>query len=113
MVGAGLDYGKVEVLITGDTTFRKELDIDGEVIVRATRLEAYSKLLISKFDGTSSYLVINSKLIKDPIKFPNLKTMLTNVPDLAIRDYPEIHSIYFRQWKHRRVRDEAIRQNVG
>lgn len=107
-IGGGLDYGSVEVLIAINSSFRKEYDIDSEVIIRAKRLEAHSKELMIMFDPESSFLIINSEHINYPEKIPQLKIAFTNTPDLEIRDYPEIKSIYYRQWKHYRIRDNKV-----
>ena len=104
LVGAGLAYGAISLLVHGDVQFRQELDIDGEAIVRATRLEAYSKLLNKKVDYDSSFLVISPELEEVAIEISGIKIWLTNSQELAIRDYPAIKSVLYRQWKHNRAR---------
>jgi class 3 adenylate cyclase len=104
VVGAGIAYGEIELLIRGDAKFRQELDIDGESIIRAKRLESYSKLLNSKVDKDSSFLVISPELNEACKSINSIKIWLTNTNELAVRDYHEIKSVLYRQWKHNRAR---------
>lgn len=107
LVGAGLSYGEIEVVIRGDDKYRKELDIDGESIVRAVRLESYSKFLNKSISDESSFMVISPEFEKvvDP-KF-GIRICYTQTKETAVRDYPWIQFVYFRQWKHNRIRSTA------
>ncbi len=107
LVGAGLSFGEIEVVVRGDDKYRKELDIDGESIVRAVRLESYSKFLNKNISDDSSFLVISPEFERaiDP-KF-GIRICYTQTKETAVRDYPWIKFVYFRQWKHNRSRPLA------
>lgn len=105
LVGAGIASGEIDVVVRGDANFRQELDIDGEPIVRAVRLEAYSKLLNKMVDQSSSFLIISPELSEPAsVSTDGLKVWMTNNATLAVRDYPNIQSVAYRQWKHKRIR---------
>ena len=57
-IGVGIDRGKVWKGVRGSEV-RKELDIWGDAVNCASRLEAYSKALISRFNRDSSLLVMS------------------------------------------------------
>lgn len=103
LIGAGIAFGPVEVVLRGDKRFRQELDIDGETIVRAVRLESYSKFLNINVDQDSSFLLISPELASEVLGVPGIHEWKT-VGEGQIRDYPWIEKIYFRQWKHNRKR---------
>ncbi len=104
LVGAGLSFGGIDVVIRGDDKYRKELDIDGESIVRAVRLESYSKFLNKSISDDSSFLVISPEFEKTIEPKLGIRICYTQTKETAVRDYPWIKFVYFRQWKHNRVR---------
>lgn len=106
LIGAGIAYGSVEVVLRGDKRYRQELDIDGETIVRAVRLESYSKVLNLKVDNDSSFLLISPELSSEVAGVPGVHEWYTT-GEGQIRDYPWIEKVYYRQWKHNRKRNTS------
>lgn len=107
LVGAGLSFGGIEVVIRGDDIYRKELDIDGESIVRAVRLESYSKYLNKSISDDSSFLVISPEFERTIDEKLKVRICYTQTQATAVRDYPWIKFVYYRQWKHNRTRGLA------
>jgi class 3 adenylate cyclase len=103
VIGAGLSAGQIDVIIRGDEGTRQELDIEGIAVIRAARLESYSKLLNKSIDSESSFLVLDPELsvwVADP---SILRWPITNQED-QVRDFPDIKSVFYRRWKHNRQR---------
>ncbi|OQW49012.1 MAG: hypothetical protein A4S09_12930 [Proteobacteria bacterium SG_bin7] len=107
LVGAGLSFGEIEVLVRGDEKYHKELDVDGESIVRAVRLESYSKFLNKTISDDSSFLVISPEFEKAIEPKHGIRICYTQTKETAVRDYPWIKFVYFRQWKHNRPRSSV------
>lgn len=106
LIGAGLAHGPIEIVLRGDKRYKQELDIDGETIVRAVRLESYSKYLNSNVDSDSSFLIISPELGSEIEGVPGVHAWATK-GEGHIRDYPWIEKVFFRQWKHNRSRAQA------
>ncbi len=104
-IGASVASGDIEIIVRGDASVRQEFDIDGEPIVRAARLEAYTKLLSNIVDSNSSYLVISPEFAKFLESFSQIKMVLIDRPEIQVRDYPDMKQVFYRQWKHKRERD--------
>ncbi|MBI4925637.1 MAG: hypothetical protein HY843_06905, partial [Bdellovibrio sp.] len=58
-LGAGLDLGEIEIKITGDKEHHMELDLFGESLIRAARLQEYTKIIADQFSQTTSLLVVS------------------------------------------------------
>jgi class 3 adenylate cyclase len=87
-IGAAIDYGEVEIKVMGDRDHRAELDIFGSTIIRATRLESYTKAITRHFRPGESILIVSpsaSQFLGDSTRFRMLRT--TGNP---VRDFPEI-----------------------
>lgn len=105
VIGCGCSYGPVDVFVHGDESYRQELDIQGTAIVRSVRLEAYSKLLTVRIDSESSFLLVSPELASSVEPSLGFKMWMITTPNEQVRDFPEIKSILFRQWKHNRARE--------
>lgn len=96
-IGAGLDIGQIRLILHGDLNTKMELDIEGEVIIRSTRLEAYSKVLNKNVHDGSSFLTLTNEAFAYLQK--NTYTQwITSDSDLKIRDYPNIENVYYKAW---------------
>ncbi|MGE0174198.1 MAG: adenylate/guanylate cyclase domain-containing protein [Oligoflexales bacterium] len=93
-LGAGLSYGKVNVIVRGDQSTRQEQDLDGEVIIRCARLESYTKLLQRDESSRHSYAVISPEFedIRDSIAV-DLDSISTQGGGKQVRDFPEIQQV--------------------
>lgn len=102
VVGGGLDYGQIEVFIRGNEKYRQELDIDGPSIIKAVRLESFSKILNNLVDKDSSFIILDTTLLdlKSEIQ-TGLKMWLIDLTEHQIRDFPEIKSVLYLQRKKR------------
>lgn len=98
-IGAALAAGTMEIQIQGNKNYRQEVNIDGETIVRCSRLESYTKLLMSVVAPDSSMLILSPEIIE------NLKCEVTSEEwtidnkEFSVRDYPELKKIYFLRWQ--------------
>jgi class 3 adenylate cyclase len=107
-IGGALAAGHIETQIQGDETFRREVDIGGDTILRSARLEAYTKPLMEKIGIQCSMLILSPELID------NLKTNIdfdywqVVDKDIAVRDFPAIKKVYYRIWKYKLGRPVRI-----
>lgn len=93
-IGAAIDYGEVEVRVQGDESYRRELDIDGNVLIRCARLEEFTKDVRKHHDLTGSLLVVSPELeLSVPLyRFISLNTSAIG----SVRDYPEVKKVLCR-----------------
>lgn len=96
-IGAGLDIGQIRLILHGDLNTKMELDIEGEVIIRSTRLEAYSKVLNKNVHDGSSFLTITNEAFAYLQKNTYTQWIISD-SDLKIRDYPNIENVYYKAW---------------
>lgn len=107
MIGAGCAFGPIEVLVRGEENSRQELDIQGNTIIKSVRLEAYSKLLNKNIDFDSSFLILAPELMNYTCTGQGFKTLMITKPESRIRDFPEINTVLYRQWKHGPMRGSS------
>ena len=90
----------------GDDT-KKELDIDGEVILRCSRLESYTKVIQNELHTQSSVLIISSEL--QPLADARMFNSWSTVEDrLQVWNYPEIQMIGYHVFRHENERRDPI-----
>ncbi len=105
VVGGGLDYGLIEVFIRGNEKYRQELDIDGQAIIKAVRMESFSKVLNNLVDKESSFIILDTTLLDLNTEIhPGLKMWLIDLTENQIRDFPETKSVLYLQRKSSRKR---------
>lgn len=98
-VGAAVACGDVKLKVQGDAGTKMELDIEGEVIVKASRLEAYTKLLGEKTSKTASYLILAEEVAKN-VNTQGYTCWDTTVNGFQIRDFPSISKVFFSAWEN-------------
>ncbi len=98
-LGAGLEYGEVELRVFGDSEYRREFDIFGNTIVRATRLQAHTKALLSHLQAGSSLLIASP--IAMHFASPDLREKLceAHTRDQPVRDCPDLEIIWTRVYE--------------
>ena len=107
-LGAAMDYGEVEISLIGDARYRQEFDVNGTVVIRCARLEAYTKVLLNVVEGekmgggSANGAMRRSILIVGPTLVGEVKsaqsrfaTWMTNRPGYCVRDFPDVDRIYF------------------
>jgi hypothetical protein len=99
-IGAGIDVGDVKLALQGNVKTQMELDIEGEVIIRSNRLEAYSKVLNQNVDSESSFLILTPTAFSY-LASPAFTEWRTDISGLAVRDYPDIKAVYFLKFENR------------
>ncbi len=104
VLGSGCAFGSIEVIVRGDENYRQELDIQGATIIRAVRLESYSKLLNFQIDAESSFMLLSTELMTSAGLEQGFKTWMVTSEKDQVRDFPEIKMMLYRQWKHQRSR---------
>lgn len=109
-LGMAIAYGEVEVRVQGDDTHKMELDIDGEVILRCSRLESYTKDMQKELGVKTSIIVLSPELIplSDTRMFKTWSTATR--PELQIRSFPEIAHIAYHVFRDADERREFIRK---
>jgi class 3 adenylate cyclase len=94
-LGIALAYGAVEVRIQGDENHKKELDIDGDVVIRCFRLESYSKVIRNRLAPQSSVLVLSPELSHLAGDSPVFREWSIDAEGTPVPNYPEIRAIRF------------------
>ena len=97
-LGAGLEHGDVELRVFGDSEYRREFDIFGNTIVRATRLQAHTKALLPQAPAGSSLLIASP--IAMHYATAELRNRLTETltDGLPVRDCTDLHSVWLRTY---------------
>lgn len=107
-IGAGIAAGNIQLQIQGNQTYRQEVNIDGDTIVRCARLEAYTKLIMNKINEKCSLLIFSPEMKGILNSQINLEPWSTDGQDMAVRDYPDIKMIYYKKYqafqKYRQLR---------
>lgn len=107
LLGSGCSFGNVEVVIRGNKDYRQELDIDGAPIIRAVRLEAFTKSLNQGLETDSSFFILDTELVDAIESHKDFRILDISTLKLQVRDFPDIKVIGYRQWKHRRPRNQS------
>lgn len=94
-VGAALDQGEIRLHMIGDGQFRREIDIDGEVVIRVSRLEAYTKIILQGQKELSSCLILSPKFKNGSLLKSNTHFWLISDKVSAVRDFPDIKHFYY------------------
>lgn len=97
-LGAGLEHGDVELRVFGDTEYRREFDIFGNTIVRATRLQAHTKALLPQAPAGSSLLVASPIAMHYASAELRKKLSEVSTDGLPVRDCADLHSIWTRTY---------------
>ena len=106
-LGIAIAYGDVEVRVQGDATHKKELDIDGEVILRWSRLDSYTKVIQCELAINGTVIVLSPELLG----FADLrmfKAWNTSEERLQIKSYPEIQNVAFHVFLDTDERRDSI-----
>jgi class 3 adenylate cyclase len=94
-IGASIDFGAVGIVLQGDNQFRSELDLTGIVIVRGTRLEAYTKTLYEVANLHHSIMILSPTAALYLPEGTSFKHYDLN--DHPVRDFPEIKFILYKE----------------
>ena len=92
-LGVGIAYGPLEIRIQGDASFKRELDIDGDVVIRCSRLEAFSKTVRREKAPASSVLIVSPELSEAAKEH---QCEYWPVKTHGIRNYPDIEYLFYR-----------------
>jgi class 3 adenylate cyclase len=91
-LAGGLDYGSVMLKVVGSEGFRKEYDFQGQTIIRAVRLENFSRIFFENIDVFSSVLVISPTAAEGT---PTLKLLeLVELTKKKLRNFESLKHIY-------------------
>jgi class 3 adenylate cyclase len=105
-VCAAIDFGEIGLKLLGDPNVRLEFDLEGMVVFRCARLEAYTKTLREVFQSSNSFLILSqmaSSHLGSEMNFQFYKT-----DDHAIRDFPDEKVISFKEYRRRKfIRSSA------
>ena len=97
-LGMALSYGEINILVRGDKDHRQELDLDGKILFRCSRLEAYTKVIMKKISSDASILVVSPELEDLCLNSSGLFKWEINSKGLSVRDFPEIKHMFFKRW---------------
>jgi class 3 adenylate cyclase len=92
-LGAGLTYGKVTIILRGDRDTRQEQDLDGESVIRCSRLESHTKLLQRENSKRTSFAVISPEFEDVRSEFESDLVWQTTQGNKQVRDFPEIQRV--------------------
>lgn len=98
-IGAAVGAGDIRVIIHGDANYRREIDIDGDVIFRVTRLEAYTKVILGAKSGLESCLIFSPE-VENHLPSDRELTIWTVDGNSAVRDFPAIRHVFCRNISH-------------
>jgi class 3 adenylate cyclase len=100
-VCAAVDFGEISLKILGDPDVRLEFDIDGLVVIRCTRLEAYTKTLRQVLSPKNSFLVLSASAAQHLSTESYFKIFLT--AQNPIKDFPKEGFVCYREYQHRKA----------
>jgi class 3 adenylate cyclase len=100
-VCASVDYGEIGLNILGDPDVRLEFDIEGMVVIRSARLEAFTKTLREVLSHESSYLVVSSSASSYLFGDRNFKVFKTD--EHRIKDFPDEEFVTYREYKSQKA----------
>lgn len=96
-VCGAIDFGEIGLKMLGDPDVRLEFDIEGLVVIRCARLEAYTKTLRAFLHSEDSFLVVSSAAAQNMISLRKLKRFSTNLNPIV--DFQDESFIYYREHK--------------
>jgi hypothetical protein len=96
-VCAAIDFGEVGLKLLGDPNVRLEFDIEGLVVIRCARLEAYTKNLRSVLRSENSFLVVSAVAMGHLTTSHELKRLSTEAHPVS--DFQDEKFIYYKEYK--------------
>lgn len=106
-LGMAIARGDVEIRVQGDGEHRMELDIDGEVVLRCSRLETYTKTIQKELKVKASVVVLSPEL-SEFADSSSFKPWSTITPDRQVRSFPEIALVHFRVFDRHVTRESPL-----
>jgi class 3 adenylate cyclase len=101
-VCASIDWGEIGLTVLGDPDVRLEFDIEGMVVIRCARLEAFTKVLREVFSPYNSYLVVSSSASSYLFGDRNFQVFKTD--QHSVKDFPDEAFVTYREYKsHRQI----------
>jgi len=99
-VCAGIDFGEIGLKLLGDPDVRLEFDIEGLIVIRCARLEAYTKNLRQHIASDKSYLILST----DAAKFLSPEKVFStyDTTQEPVKDFPFENMIFFKEYTQRR-----------
>ncbi len=94
-LGVGIASGEIEIRVQGDEESRKELDIDGTSVIRAARLEEYSKTIRQNLSRHESVVVVSPELALFLEHDPTFRKWEFKDDVPRIRDFEELNFVYY------------------
>ncbi|PIU00853.1 MAG: hypothetical protein COT74_02840 [Bdellovibrionales bacterium CG10_big_fil_rev_8_21_14_0_10_45_34] len=108
-LGVGIAFGEVKVGVLGDDEFKKELDINGRCIIRAARLEAYSKIIRNELAPDRSVAVLGPEL--EPFIDSELRMFQhwqTTLPQKKVPNFHELEHVLYHVFRNSSERRKHI-----
>ena len=97
-IGAALAAGPIEIQIQGDENYRQEVNIEGDTIARSSRLEAYTKFLVTRVKTPGSMLIISPEVVDDLGSEVHSRTWYLKDDEVPVRDFPDLKKVFYRSW---------------
>ena len=96
-----IDFGEIGLKLQGDPNVRLEFDLEGMVVIRCSRLEAYTKTLRERFQSDNSFLILSAA--SAAFLEPNMTFQNYSTHHQIIRDFPDETHILFKEYRRRRM----------
>jgi hypothetical protein len=100
-VCAAIDFGEIGLKLLGDPNVRLEFDLEGIVLFRCNRLEAYTKTLREVFQSQNSFLILST--VASTFLGAEMNFQLFSTQDKPVRDFPDETTISFKEFKRRKA----------
>lgn len=100
-VCAAVDFGEIGLRMLGDPNVRLEFDLEGMVVIRCSRLEAYTKTLRKVLAPKSSFLIVSAPAAHH--LNPDAPFKIFSTVQNPINDFPEEILVYYREYPQRKV----------
>jgi class 3 adenylate cyclase len=94
---AAIDHGEIGLKMLGDPNVRLEFDIEGLVVIRCARLEAYTKTLRASLNSENSFLIVSAAAAvysTAPLKLKLFATLKNPVNDFADENF-----VYYKEFR--------------
>ncbi|RYZ91453.1 MAG: adenylate/guanylate cyclase domain-containing protein [Proteobacteria bacterium] len=96
-LGGAIDYGELRVSVLGHQDFQQDVDLIGSSLIRCARLEAHTKLIMTRRFTPRSLLIFSPAIMRFTRDVENMDVI--SIRELPVRDFPHIKWLAFKEFE--------------